>query len=98
MTDARDHSRQYGTDSVIMARDFTLVERLRAALEAAEELEEDGIAWEEAWRSDEDWLRVGRIRLLLATVEIWLASAMSAKREAAWRERTLKRQSIHRVK
>jgi len=97
MTNPRDDD-TYVMESALMHRDFSRVEKLRAALEAAEELEERGVVWEEAWRNDEDWQRLGRIRLLLTTVQIWIDVGMSNKRETAWRERFNKRRSIRRVK
>lgn len=98
MADQRDRVHQYGMESALMYRDLGLVDKLYATLEAALELQERGVAWEEAWRNDEDWQRVGRMGLLLVEVRFAIERAMNDERQAAWNERIQKRLSIHRVK
>jgi len=98
MTDRRDRESQYVTESARMHWSLNRVEKLRAALEAAEELEAHGVTWEEAWRNDKDWQRLERIKLMLTSAQIWIDVGTSQGHEDAWRERRDKRLSIHRVK
>lgn len=91
----REHA--YSWESARLLRDLDLVERLRAALEAAEELEARGIAWDEAWRDNEDWQRLARIALLLSDVHFATRHAMNPERVQAWDERLQRRMAMQTI-
>jgi hypothetical protein len=92
-----ESERAYSMETALLYRDLDLVGKLRAALDAAEDLEARGVSWDEAWRNNEDWQRLGRIALLLLDVRYATESAMSAERLAAWDERVQRRLAMQPV-
>lgn len=92
-----EREQRYGYESVALMR-LGLTDKLRAILEAAEDLEARGVAWEDAWQSNEDWQRLGRIALLLLEANASVERSMSRERHAAWDERMQARLGLRRVK
>jgi hypothetical protein len=86
----------YFEETAELLASASLVDRLRGALQAAEELEQRGVDIEEAWRNDEDWQRIGRIRILLHTTNA-LLEPHTNRDVNKWRTRELRRRSIRLV-
>jgi hypothetical protein len=87
----------YGRDSMRIAAIGSIVDKLRVALHAAEELERSGALLGDVWRSDEDWSRLGRVALLADEAKSEAMSRLAVD-EHRWREHRARRLALTIVK